>query len=635
MTGGSGPFGFDFAEDQGVAVSQDQVGLTGSTPMIRFNDLIAQISEMFGGCGLTTLSKLHSVSVCHEDETSLPSGGTFLPETNFISVPLCRRKFLTLAGGALAFTAACGRPKSGPTTVASTSASPGLEAVATKSTPRQKPKWNGEGNIREYYLHGKYSQEELDAVADTIQTVFKDRKPEQQRQMVAEILAFHHVIFHPTDYHDLRNNHKAIGRHKDLLKKMCDRHGVPFLPVLAITSWENSGGSDKVSWADAAGLGMMTWGAVDEAHRYAGRKAQKLKEEIQFLKYQAKALKDPSKLEKAEALSVNLAQLNVEQRHRQLTKAANAKDERFVTECTLEDVVLFFDYLLSNYGGRVDHGIAAYHKGVLNQDDILYDYMRRRDPTVLYPQPGDRTSFLEALERLNVTYLDLWNDPRSREMLNGLRTVEGERTTRRNKHLALGDESDIYPWKVLGSLSALRAGEEYLDRLVEHYSIPQLAGEVRGLPAFKGRDGQKEGANKGYLVEFAPDYWSGEVQDPRQAWIRPELAGYLLRLRDRMNRALGGANWKIPVLALGRENRNKSSWERELHAKGVAVRISVASMSIDHKELLKRMLQQDYLFDRIYLRSSREEHHIVVNPRFGHEFMKLYQDKIGVKRSGD
>ncbi|MCA9779053.1 MAG: hypothetical protein KC800_20130 [Candidatus Eremiobacteraeota bacterium] len=549
-------------------------------------------------------------------------------------VGVTRRHFITGLSGLLLW-AGCSRPSAGPSGSEGETSTPDLAASKSNSSSKPVPSWNGEGDLREYYLHGKYTQEELDAVANGIKEVFGDREASQQRQMVAEILSFHHVIFHPTDYHDLRKNHAQIRKHRPLLEKMCERHGVPVLPVLAITSWENSGGSTKVSWADAAGLGQMTWGAVDEAHRYAARKAQKLKEQADWEKYHGKILKDKKKLAKSEELYAAASALNVEQRHRQMAQDAGVKDERAIAECNLEDVVLFFDFLLSQFGGRVDHAIGAYHKGVLNQDDILYDYMRRRDPTVLYPQPQDRTSFLEALERLNVTYLDLWNDPRSREMLNGLRTVEGERTTRANAHLALGDESDIYPWKVLGSLSALLAGEEYLDRVVERYSVPQLAGEVRGLPAFKGEDGRKEGANRGFLVEFSDKYWDGETKDKRQSWVRPELAGYLFHLRDRMGRLIGNGSWKIPIVALGKADDKSSGWEQELHAKGVAVRLGLSGLSIGERDELKKLLQQDYLFDRIYLRSSQDEHHLVLNPRFGHEFMKLYQNKIGVKRAGD
>lgn len=530
----------------------------------------------------------------------------------------------------------CGRPSSGPLTTEA-SATPNLAAAAAtnNSTKLKPPVWGGEGTLREYYLHGKYSQEELDAVANAISLVFKDRKEDQQRQMVAELLSFHYVIFHSTENHDLRKNHAQIRKHRALLEKMAERHKVPVYAVMAITSWENSGGSDKVSWADAAGLGQMTWGAVDEAHRYAARKAQALKEEADWEKYHGKILKDKAKLEKAKLLYAQAAMLNVEQRHRKMAHDAGVQDERAIAECNLEDVVLFFSYLLSQFGGRVDHAIGAYHKGVLNHDDILYDYLRRRDAAVLYPQPGDRTSFLDSLERLDVSYLDLWNDPRSREMLNGLRTVEGERTNPGNKHLALGDETDIYPWKVLGSLSAFLAGETYLNKAVERYSIPQLAGEVRGLPTYKGEEGRREGANKGYLVEFTPQYWSGETGDARQAWIRPELAGYLYHLRDRMARASSSPAWKLPVVSLGKAADTDSNWEQEIHAKGVAVKLGLSGLTIEQRDRLQELIQQDYLFDRIYLRSSKDDHHIVVNPRFGHEFMKLHDAKSGIKRAGD
>jgi hypothetical protein len=507
-----------------------------------------------------------------------------------------------------------------------------LSAVsAANGTTVAQPAWTGQGSLREYYLHGKYPQAEIDAVANTVTKVFPDRAEVQKRQMVAEILSFHDVVYHPTENHDLARNHRTIRKYKDLLQKICQRHGVPFYPVLAITSWENSGGSTKVSWADAAGLGQMTWGAVDEAHRYAARKAADLKEQAQWEKYQGTLDKDPARLQKARKLEAMAAQLNIEQRHRQMAKEAGVDDERALAECNLEDVVLFFDFLLSMYGGRVDHAIGAYHKGVLNHDDILYDYLRRHDPTVLYPQANDRSSFLKALEKLNVTYLDLWNDPRSREMLNGLRTVEGEKTTPANANLALGDESDIYPWKVLGSLSGVLAGPDYLDKTIERYSVPQLAGEVRGLPAYLGDEGLKKGKNQGWLVELPEVVWKGDPAHPRARWVRPELVGYLEHLQDRLSR-LNGRATRLPLIELGEAAGDDPGWAKELAAKGVSARFSLADLSPDQRKNLEKELQQDYLFDRVYLRSNRDERHIVINPRFGHEFLKTFEARSGVRR---
>ncbi len=506
-----------------------------------------------------------------------------------------------------------------------------MNATSGTTGGASAPTWNGQGSLREYYLHGKYPQAELDSVSSMLEKVFPERSDTQKRQMLAEILSFHHVVYHPTENHDLVRNHHTIGKYRDLLEKICQRHEVPFYPVLAITSWENSGGSDKVSWADAAGLGQMTWGAVDEAHRYAERKAAKLKEAAQWERYQGGSDQDPARLERAKKLEAMASKLNIEQRHRQMAKKAGVSDERAIAECNLEDVVLFFDFLLSMYGGRVDHAIGAYHKGVLNHDDILYDYLRRRDATVMYPQASDRSSFLNSIEKLNVSYLDLWNDPRSREMLNGLRTVEGEKTTRANAHLALGDESDIYPWKVLGSLSGLLAGEKYLQDAVQRYTVPQLAGEVRGLPSFMGEDEFKKGVNQGVLVKLPDSTWSPSPTEKRSRWVRPELVGYLLHLQERLSR-LAGKEVRLPILSLGEDGPERSSWEKELHAKGVAVLLSVGELSQKERQNIEKELQQDYLFDRIYLRSSRDEHHLVINPRFGHEFLKVFEAKSGVRR---
>lgn len=494
-----------------------------------------------------------------------------------------------------------------------------------------KKAWDGKGSLREFYLRGKYPQSEIEAVASMLELVFPDRPKEQKSQMLAEVLAFHYVVYHPTENHDLAGNHHTIGRYRALLEKICARHGVPFFPVLAITSWENSGGSSKVSWADAAGLGQMTWGAVDEAHRYASRKAASLKEQAQWERYQEKVDHDGSRLEKAKKLEAQAALLNIEQRHRQMAKKAGVADERAIAECNLEDVVLFFDFLLSSYGGRVDHAIGAYHKGVLNHDDILYDYVRRRDPTVLYPQPHDRSSFLEAVDKLNVCYVDLWNDPRSREMLNGLRTVEGEVTTSANAHLALGDESDIYPWKVLGSLSGLLAGDDYLNKAIQRYSAPQLVAEVNGLPTFLGEDGLKRGSNEGWLVKIPGDLWQGKDINERALWARAEMIGYLEQLHERLKR-LGYKRAGLPIVGLGEVRPDSSDWEKEIAAKGVFVCFSVQGLSSEESKNFDNELKRDYLFDRIYLRSALSERRLVINPRFGHEFMKVYEAHAGVRR---
>ncbi|CAN0393214.1 unnamed protein product, partial [Phaeothamnion confervicola] len=87
-----------------------------------------------------------------------------------------------------------------------------------------------------------------------------------------------------------------------------------------------------------------------------------------------------------------------------------------------------------------------------------------------------------------LNYLSLWNDRRSREMLNGLRTLDGDPRTRQNASQALGDESDIYPWKVLGSLCAYRQGLDYVTKEQAKYNLPQVEVEVIGLPLYTTPD---------------------------------------------------------------------------------------------------------------------------------------------------
>lgn len=559
-------------------------------------------------------------------------GGNLLLKREFDSIVSIRKLF---AISLFFLTAVSGcRSVSVPTSVPSPAVSGEadlLRAVSGSSEAGLEPTWNGKGSLRDYYLRGKYPQVEIDAVANMVAKVFPNRSKEQKNQMVAEILSFEYVVYHTTDNHDLGRNHSTIRRYQELLKTLCDRHGVPFYPVLAITSWENSGGADKVSWADAAGLGQMTWGAVDEAHRYAARKAADLKEQAQWERYQAAVDKDSSRITRAQKLEAQAAKLDLESRHRRMAKKAGVSDERAIAECNLEDVVLFFDFLLDLYGGRVDQAIGAYHKGALNQDDIVYDYLRRRDASVMYPQPSDRSSFLAGLARLDLSYLDLWNDPRSREMLNGLRTVEGEVTTASNAHLALGDESDIYPWKVLGSLSGLLAGEAYLHKMIERYQAPQLAVEVSGLPAYLGAEGEKRGKDEGWLVRIPTEWWPGKTDEERAYWVRSEMIGYLQHLQDRVSR-LSGRLVLLPIIELGEAREGSQDWEKELAAKGVSVRLSLQGLTPEQRKGIDAELRRDYLFDRIYLRSTKDERHIVLNPRFGHEFQKMYEARVGVRR---
>ena len=474
------------------------------------------------------------------------------------------------------------------------------------------------GQLRAYYRQ-KYSKQEFEAVHSLVNELLPQYTPAEKRQAISEILAFSYVIFHETEYHHLELNHAALRRHQQTLESMAKRYKVPPLAVMAIVSWENSGGTSKVSAADAAGLGQMTWGAIESAHDYAHQEAARLRQESA----------NPAGIEL-------LAQYmdTIEIRHQKAARVAKVPDERFVPECNLEDVVLFFRFLLAQVGGRVDHAIGAYHKGVGNTDDILYDYLKRTEGQVNFPT-SDRSDFLSALERRNVTYLTLWNDPRSRQMLNGLRTMDGDVTTPENRSEALGDESDIYPWKVMGSLAAYLQGEEYVKRQIERFSLPQSEVEVGGLPVYESLAALRKGLQEKKLVHSrAPlvdvGFQSGFASEyvAYADAITPELEGYLFSLITRWRKTAHQEDLQLPVKTL-MNTRALSVGGYGIFSKvqmrGVTALLAPQELPSPALKALNKVLEVDFLNDRIY-RSSLNNGDILIclNPRFGHQFLAAY-----------
>ena len=502
------------------------------------------------------------------------------------------------------------------TPVPSESGSP--NATGPQALPPEIDPALEKGQLRAWY-NKKYSDQEFAAVRSVVEELFPNYTPAEKRQAIAEILAFSWVIFHETEYHKLDKNHAALRKHEKTLMDTAKRYQVPPLAVMAIVSWENSGGVTKVSAADAAGLGQMTDGAIEEAHRYAHQEAGRLRLEAT----------NPAGVEPmAKYLE------SIEYRHQKAARLAKVPDERFVPECNLEDMVLFFRFLLYQVGGRVDHAIGSYHKGAANTDDILYDYLSRTEGEVV-PPGSDRTDFLAALERRNVTYLTLWNDPRSRQMLNGLRTMDGDVTTPENQSQALGDESDIYPWKVLGSLAAYRQGQEYLDQQIQRYAGPQSEVETRGLPVYESLTALRKAIQEKKLIQSrAPladyGYRTGYPTEyvAYSDFITPELEGYLFSLVMRWRKTANQGELMLPVKTL-MNTRAMSAGGYGLFSKvqmrGVTCLIAPQDLPEEARYALRKVLEVDFLNDRIY-RSSLDNGDVLItlNPRFGHQFLAAY-----------
>lgn len=497
--------------------------------------------------------------------------------------------------------------------------------------------------LRQFYVSEKYSPEERAAVDDMVDQVLSSYSEVEKRQAAAEVLAYHHVVYHTTEYHDLNRNHALIRRYEAKLKKLCDFHQVPFLAVLGITAWENSGSQTKISWADAAGLGQMTWGAVDTAHAYSAKQADEYYTQAKFFKQVAATNKDPEAKRKAIQYQALAERYDLVKRHRQLAHAAGVEDERLVPDANLEDAVLFFKFLLDKYGGRVDIAISAYHNGLQNNDDILFDYLTRRDPGLNRPTPDSRTSFLAALGTHNVNFLTLWNDLRCRQMLNGLRTMDGEITNHINRSQALVDESDIYLWKVLGGLSGYLAGPEFTRSTVAHYDANRDFVEVAGLTSHLTVQDFREGVRKLELVRVtAPVSDQGigggarKGTDPQlfSFYITPELDGYLWSLTSRLREATGRKDFRLPVSRLSLAHltaagKQSYDWRDELHLKGVAAEFPLSQLDNQARASLRACVESDYLMDRIYkveLEGGRLR--ICLNPRWGEDFLAVRERNL-------
>jgi len=508
--------------------------------------------------------------------------------------------------------------------------SEGVEVLAAVPPSRRMERLS----LQEYHQH-KHLLAEHEAVRGALQQVLPGWTPDQIEQAIPEILAFHHLVFHRTLRHDLEKNHAVARRVEGLLREVASRHEVPFLPVWAIVSWENSGGSGKVSWADAAGLGQMTWGAVEQAHAFAAREAAGLRAQAAQLRADG-GLQTESR---ARELEERARTLDVAERHAQMAKDMGVKDERMVVEANLEDTVLFFKYLLRAYGEREDLAISAYHNGVQNNDDILVDFLRRRGEQIRVPG-ADRSAFVQALNRHDVSWLDLWQDHRSRQMLNGQRTVYGEPTVPANSHLALGDESDLYPWKILASLSALLEGPEYTARMVARYRERWELVEVRGLPEPATFKDFETLAARGHLVR-----WTGPIRDLGVAgkapkgtrgetfsyYVTPEMAGYLADLTIRLRQATGHPTVALPIArlsgawTLASPHEACPSGDSATHLRGVAVDLVPGELSPAHARVLEDLVRADFVMDRVYLRRAARNWHLVLNPRWGDEYLAIWQ----------
>lgn len=541
-------------------------------------------------------------------------------------------------------------------------------------TEDSSPYERGASLLGDYYKQ-KYNKRERAAVVNGVKDLLPSYDAEQAEQAVNTILGYHYIVYHQTANHNLLDNHAVARQVEAQLKDICTTLDVPFDPVWAIVSWENSGDVSKVSFANAAGLGQMTPGAIETAHAFGQARAEEWRLEAARLRT-SEVREDKVKAERLER-AAKLA--DCAERHQALAEKNRLKDERLLVDCNLEDSVLFFKYLLAKYGERVDLAISAYHNGVINNDDVIYAYLNREKELELSAQTDpNRVGLLEALKLYDLKYIDLWNSVYTREILCGLRTVYGDKVNSENSSLALGDESDLYPWKIVASYVGLKSGENFVRTLQNRYDLPLDLCEVRGLPIYDSSEKLSEGLKNNWLclVEAAkfkncgvdvplaekvtPKVSQAKAADKAKAkgdqvdkakktpvkevtpklspevkaqcwYAAPELYGYLANLQQRFVAASGNPNVKLPLQTLsgawsiGKSQSACPADSIDTHYRAVAADLNLAKLPAVHSQILEKLVLEDFLLDTIYIKRAKGNViHLVLNPRCGNYFIKNY-----------
>ncbi len=459
------------------------------------------------------------------------------------------------------------------------------------------------------YFQTSHPAWEVASVYRATGEIFRNASAAERAEASTEVLAYFHVVYHTTATHHIEANVALTRRYARVIRVACRQFRVPLPVALAILTWENGGRISATSYAACTGVGQLSMGAVRTAHQYAARVRSRALWAVHFfvlLRGGVEALCGAGNLP-VRRLDVVCARLrrkariyDLAARHARMAHARGVSDERMVARANIEDSVVFMRYLLDMYGGRADLAISAYHNGVGNTDDLLAAYLCRFDAKGATFTTRRRDPLLAALTRDHIDYLTLWNDRRSREMLNGLRTMDGVPTTPANASQALGDEADIYLWKTIGALVAVQVSPFELQDITSRYV---------------GTYGQSETVGFDPATDLVPV--SGNVKVTR------ELVGYVASL-DRRLRAHTGHGLHVSMW-FGTTLHDTAS-----HRDGLAVDFAL------NQPGLEALIRRDWLFDRIFCRRLPGGRlHVCLNPRFGNLFLASYERERGAVGSTD
>ncbi len=446
------------------------------------------------------------------------------------------------------------------------------------------------------YYYKKYNLHQRENYKRAVKELMPHYDNVQTADALAEALAYRHIVFHETRWHKMDNNIETAGKYSSLITSLAARYDLPPAIALAVISWENSGDTDKMSYAMCGGLGQLSQGAVNRAHQYAMNLSRRKK-------LQAKT----SSPEKAALLREEANFYNLDAKHKMLCKKYGVKDERMIAECNAEDTVIYLKILMDYFDNRSDLAISAYHNGVKNNDDLI---------KALLPSQSAKMGLVDLIREHDVNYLSLWNNVRTRDMLNGWLTMDGELTDNVNYQEALGDESDIYPWKIIGAYAAFIGTKNNLLSDIESARGKIGEFECSGLELYSN-SGQIKKALKSRKL-LVVEIREGNVF--KECFVTPELAGFLLTLRDDISRVKPGKKFNLPLRDMLDESCEDGDISSKTRFQGVSCNFDLSKF-IFSKELKKR-LDYYYLHDKIYLSRDGDFYNVCLNPRYGLEFFE-------------
>ena len=491
-----------------------------------------------------------------------------------------------------------------------------------------------------YFYRRKYSKDEIKIVWEAVNKLFPQYSKEDKLLATRSILAYHWVVYRTTPAHNMSANVRVTKKYRDLIDKYAKLHEVPVEMVEGVITWENSGGTSRKSWAACVGVGQLSAGAVNAAHEYYISHLKNKEEMVEIYDLMHSKFNFPLFHIAGKKHIIQLDIYDVANRHRAIKKKLKVDDERLIPDCNIEDAAVYLKILYNNYENRVDMAISTYHNGGLNNNDILTDYIQRASGGKIKGKLNQK-EIMAAMNQYKISFISLWRDHRSRDMLNGLRTVFGEITTSANQSYSLGDESDIYPWKVAAGYAALNAPDNVLKDLVNKYQGPWDVAECRGIRIYSSYDSIKSGIKSGWLVKLPSSLYidkgmgalkggSGEYYKNRSMYnyyVTPETLGFLYELNRVYRGRTKNKEAKIPLKGalesriLEKYGSGKVPEDYQTHLQGLSLNVDVANA--EHGDILLRILREFFLHDHIYLIRNKGKNRICVNPRYG----KYYYDK--------